>query len=70
VGADIVAGPFVYQAKLRRGMSSYLRDWLRGIVAAAGPASGARRVGQGFRGSNMMLSAPLQSSSWLLEELA
>ncbi len=35
MGADIVAGPFVYQAKLRRGMPSYLRDWLRGIVGAA-----------------------------------
>ncbi len=34
-GADIVAGPFVYQAKLRRGMPSYLRDWLQGIVGAA-----------------------------------
>ena len=29
-GADVVAGPFVYQAKLRRGLPSYLRDWLRG----------------------------------------
>ena len=35
-GADVVAGPFVYQAKLRRGMPSYLREWLRGIVAAGG----------------------------------
>ena len=33
-GADVIAGPFVYQAKLRRGLPSYLRDWLRGIVAA------------------------------------
>ena len=33
-GADVVAGPFVYQAKLRKGVPSYLRDWLRGIVAA------------------------------------
>ena len=33
-GADVVAGPFVYQAKLRRGLPSYLREWLRGIVAA------------------------------------
>ena len=33
-GADVVAGPFVYQAKLRRGMPSYLREWLRGITAA------------------------------------
>lgn len=24
-GADVVAGPFVYQAKLRRGLPSYLR---------------------------------------------
>ena len=28
-GADVVAGPFVYQAKLRRGVPSYLKDWLR-----------------------------------------
>ena len=33
-GADVDAGPFVYQAKLRRGLPSYLRDWLRGITAA------------------------------------
>ena len=34
-GADVIGGgPFVYQAKLRRGVPSYLRDWLRGIVAA------------------------------------
>ena len=33
-GADVDAGPFVYQCKLRRGLPSYLRDWLRGIVAA------------------------------------
>ena len=33
-GADIDAGPFVYQAKLRRGVPSYLRGWLRGIVKA------------------------------------
>ena len=33
-GADVDAGPFVYQAKLRRGLPSYLRDWLRGIVSA------------------------------------
>ena len=43
-GADIVAGRFCYQAKLRRGMPSYLRDWLRGIVGAAerrpGPCTG------------------------------
>ena len=42
-GADVVAGPFVYQAKLRRGLPSYLRDWLRGIVAA-GERSGATGV--------------------------
>ena len=40
--ADVIAGPFVYQAKLRRGMPGYLRDWLRGIVAAA---EGAGSVG-------------------------
>ena len=33
-GADVVADSFVYQAKLRRGLPSYLRDWLRGIVSA------------------------------------
>ena len=33
-GVDVDAGPFVYQAKLRRGLPSYLREWLRGIVAA------------------------------------
>ena len=33
-GADVVAGSFVYQAKLRRGLPSYLREWLRGITAA------------------------------------
>ena len=33
-GADVDAGPFVYQCKLRRGLPSYLRDWLRGIVEA------------------------------------
>ena len=42
-GADVVAGPFVYQAKLRRGLPSYLREWLRGIVAA-GERSGATGV--------------------------
>ena len=35
-GADVAGGPFVYQCKLRRNMPSYLRDWLRGIVEAAG----------------------------------
>ena len=33
-GADVDAGPFVYQCKLRRGLPAYLRDWLRGIVSA------------------------------------
>ena len=33
-GADVVAGPFVYQAKLRKGVPEYLREWLRSIVAA------------------------------------
>ena len=42
-GADVVAGPFCYQAKLRRGLPSYLRDWLRGIVAA-GERSGTTGV--------------------------
>ena len=42
-GADVVAGPFCYQAKLRRGMPSYLREWLRGIVAA-GERSGTTGV--------------------------
>ena len=42
-GADVVAGPFVYQAKLRRGMPSYLREWLRGITAA-GERSGTTGV--------------------------
>ena len=42
-GADVIAGQFVYQAKLRRGLPSYLRDWLRGIVAA-GERSGTTGV--------------------------
>ena len=42
-GADVSAFPFVYQAKLRRGLPSYLRDWLRGIVAA-GERAGATGV--------------------------
>ena len=42
-GADVDAGPFVYQAKLRRGLPSYLREWLRGI-AAAGERAGATGV--------------------------
>ena len=33
-GSDIDAGPFQYQCKLRRGLPSYLREWLRGIVSA------------------------------------
>ena len=33
-GIDVDAGPFVYQAKLRRGVPSYMRSWLRGIVEA------------------------------------
>ena len=33
-GVDVDAGPFVYQAKLRRGVPSYLRSWLSGIVEA------------------------------------
>ena len=43
-GADVIAGPFVYQAKLRRGLPSYLRDWLRGIVAAGERSGGATGV--------------------------
>ena len=39
----MIAGPFVYQAKLRRGLPSCLRDWLRGIVAA-GERSGTTGV--------------------------
>ena len=33
-GADVEAGRFCYQAKLRRRLPSYLREWLRGIVSA------------------------------------
>ena len=34
-GADVIGGgPFCYQAKLRRGVPSYLLDWIRGIVGA------------------------------------
>ena len=40
----MVAGPFVYQAKLRRGLPSYLREWLRGIVAAGERSDGATGV--------------------------
>ena len=43
-GADVDAGPFVYQAKLRRGLPSYLREWLRGIVAAGERSGGATGV--------------------------
>ena len=39
----IVDGAFSYQCKLRRGLPSYLRDWLRGIVSA-GERSGATGV--------------------------
>ena len=41
-GADVDAGPFVYQVKSRRGLPSYLHDWLSGIREAArkrGPAT-------------------------------
>ena len=43
-GADVVAGPFCYQAKLRRGLPSYLRAWLRGIVAAGERSGGSTGV--------------------------
>ena len=43
-GVDVDGGPFVYQCKLRRGMPSYLRDWLRGIVAAGERSGGATGV--------------------------
>ena len=43
-GADVDAGPFVYQCKLRRGLPSYLKDWLRGIVAAGERSGGATGV--------------------------
>ena len=39
----IADGAFCYQAKLRKGVPSYLRDWLRGIVAA-GERSGTTGV--------------------------
>ena len=42
-GADVIAPAFCYQAKLRRGLPSYLREWLRGIVAA-GERSGTTGV--------------------------
>ena len=38
------AGPFVYQCKLRRGLPSYLRDWLRGITAAGERHGGSTGV--------------------------
>ena len=41
-GADVVAPAFVYQCKLRRGLPTYLKGWLRGIVAA-----GARKDSTG-----------------------
>ena len=39
-GADVIAGPFCYQAKLRRGLPSYLRRWLSGIVSAGERSGG------------------------------
>ena len=30
-GVDVDARPFVYQCKLRRGLPSYLKEWLRGL---------------------------------------
>ena len=42
-GADVVAPAFVYQCKLRRGLPSYLKDWLRGITMA-GERAGATGV--------------------------
>ena len=43
-GVDVAAHPFVYQCKLRRGLPSYLRDWLKGIVAAGERSDGATGV--------------------------
>ena len=43
-GVDVDAGPFVYQAKLRRGLPSYLRSWLSGIVEAGERSDGATGV--------------------------
>ena len=44
-GADVIVdGAFCYQAKLRRGLPSYLRDWLRGIVAAGERKGGSTGV--------------------------
>ena len=43
-GADVVAPAFVYQCKLRRGLPSYLREWLRGIVAAGERSGGSTGV--------------------------
>ena len=46
-GADVIVdNAFSYQCKLRRGLPSYLRDWLRGIVAAGerSGTTGRRRV--------------------------
>ena len=34
-GADVVAGKFFYQAKLRRGLPSYLHEWVDGIAETA-----------------------------------
>ena len=43
-GADVIVdNAFSYQCKLRRGLPSYLQDWLRGIVAA-GERSGTTGV--------------------------
>ena len=41
-GVDVDAGSFVFQCKLRRGLPSHLREWLRGITAA-----GARKNATG-----------------------
>ena len=43
-GVDVIAGPFCYQAKLRRGLPSYLSEWLSGIVAAGERCGGATGV--------------------------
>ena len=34
-GADVIAKPFHYQCKLRRGVPAYLTKWLAGITATA-----------------------------------
>jgi hypothetical protein len=43
-GADFEDGMFCYQAKLGRGMPSYLREWLAGI-RAAGQARRPEKLG-------------------------